>query len=62
MGSNLIYPSFPGCPILGLKWRNSGGRIGATGEELIYELFFFSCQYAHCESNLATSFSMQVHM
>lgn len=62
MDSILIYPSLPGFSILVLKWRNSGGRIGATGEELIYEVFFFSCQYAQCESNLATSFSMQVHM
>ncbi|KOS44320.1 hypothetical protein ACN38_g4739 [Penicillium nordicum] len=53
MDSILIYPDLPGCPILVLKWRNWGGRIGATGEELISEFFpfsflflFFSCQYA----------------
>lgn len=51
MYSNLIYPSLPGFPILVLKWRNPGGRIGATGEGLIYECFLFPCQYAHCESN-----------
>jgi hypothetical protein len=56
----LISLILPGCPTLVLEWHSLAGRLGATGEHLCG--FFFNCQYANCDSNLAFNFPNQVHM